>query len=208
MSYLNKILGILVDTRRLDVGVPLDYIRKTITLLKPFHPQRKCFTVTKMERLTGMLVFIVNSAPWLRFKLAHVYVSVAAAIKANTTRLFATDKQFRQMLREARPVAGPTRASTFPQSETARRIHGSPTTHWINRTLREELALISRALQARSLSLRAPIGHLINRDPSAVAWSDSCLYAAGGFSTDMQFWWYLEWPPDVRKHTLVYVRNN
>ena len=24
----------------------------------------------------------------------------------------------------------------------------------------------------------------------------------------MQFWWYIEWPEEVRKYTLVYVRNN
>ena len=120
VSYLNKILGILVDTRRLEVGVPPDYVRKTITLLKAFHPMRKCFTVNEMERLTGMLVFIANTAPWLRFMLAHVYVSVTAAIKANTTRLITTDKHFRQMLRDARPGSGPTRASTFAQSEAAR----------------------------------------------------------------------------------------
>ena len=44
--------------------------------------------------------------------------------------------------------------------------------------------------------------------PSFRAWSDSCLYAAGGFSSDMGFWWYHEWPDSVRKQTLVYVRNN
>ena len=24
----------------------------------------------------------------------------------------------------------------------------------------------------------------------------------------MHFWWYIEWPEEIRKHTLVYIRNN
>ena len=148
VSYLNKILGLLVDTRRLDVGVPPDYVRKTLILLRPFHEHRKQFTVKEMERVTGMLVFIASSAPWLRFMLLHVYTSVAAAIGANTNRLCKTDKQFREMLKTAKTAAMPTCLSTFAQSETARKVHSSAQSHWINKTLREELHLIIRALQS------------------------------------------------------------
>lgn len=74
--------------------------------------------------------------------------------------------------------------------------------------MKEELHLIIRALESRRLKLRTPIGHLIRRDPSARAWSDSSLRAAGGFSVDMGFWWYLKWPKEVEDHTLIYVRSN
>ena len=67
---------------------------------------------------------------------------------------------------------------------------------------------MTRVLQAPHVCLRTPIGHLIRREPSSTAWSDSCLYAAGGFSVDMGFWWYIEWPSEVHKHTLIYRRNN
>ena len=30
---------------------------------------------------------------------------------------------------------------------------------------------------------------------------------SGGFSFDLQFWWYLEWPPEVQKYTLKYNRT-
>ena len=208
VSYLNKILGKLIHTRRLDVGVPQVYVDKTLRLLRPFHHKRKSFTVKEMERITGMLVFIASTAPWMKFLLSQCYASVTAAIGHNTAHLNRTDKQFREFLREARATDAATQASTFAQSETAKQIHSCMKKHWINRTLREELHIIIAALRSRRLNLRTPIAHLVRRDPSAIAWSDSCLYAAGGYSTTMRFWWYIEWPEEVRKHTLIYIRNN
>ena len=208
VSYLNKILGQLIDTRRMDIGVPPDYIHRTLLLLKPFHKERKSFTVKEMETLTGMLVFIASTAPWLKFMMSHVYTSVAAAINKNYAHLIRTNKQFREFIKMAKDLEATSNERTFAQSATARQVHACTNKHWINKTLLQELHLITKALESALISKRAPIGHLIRRDPSATAWSDSCLYAAGGFSTDMRFWWYFEWPPEVRKFTLVYVRNN
>ena len=78
----------------------------------------------------------------------------------------------------------------------------------MNETLRKELRLIERALSSNWINLQRPISHMINRDPSGTGYSDSCLRAAGGFSLDMKFWWYIEWPDEVQKRTLRYVKNN
>ena len=199
VSHFNKVLGKLIHTRRLDVGVPKPYVAKTLLLLRPFHTKRKSFTVKEMETITGMLVYIASTAPWMKFLLSHVYTSIAAAIGDNTAYLIRTNKQFRQFLKEAKAATVPTRSSTFAQSETARQIHSCTQTHWINRTLREELHLITTALKHHRLKLRTPIAHLVRRDPSAKAWSDSSLHAAGGFSISMGFWWYIEWPEKNQK---------
>ena len=53
-----------------------------------------------------------------------------------------------------------------------------------------------------------PMGHLIKRSPSAVGYSDSCLHAAGGYSLDLGFWWYLEWPQSIQKCTLKFVSSD
>ena len=53
-----------------------------------------------------------------------------------------------------------------------------------------------------------PLGHMVGRDPSGVGHSDSCLHAAGGYSIEMNFWWYIEWPESVRRQTLKYVKND
>jgi len=208
VSFLNKMLGQILDTRRLDVGVPPAFVADTLRLLKPFHRKRKTFTVKEMEIITGKIVFIASTAPWLKFLLAQVYISIAVAIDDNTAHLARTNRQFRQFLKEARATSEHTKTSTFALSETSRQIHSCPKKHWINRTLREELHLIIKALQSKRLNLRTPLGHLVRRDPSAEAFSDSCLHAAGGWSTDMDFWWYIEWPKEIHRHTLIYVRSN
>ena len=155
-----------------------------------------------------MLIFVASSAPWLKFLLSHLYISVAAAIGANVLYKLRTNKQFRQLLKDARDDAASDDVRTFAAAATSRVVHASHNRHYISRTLREELQLLTRVLQSPHVCLRTPIGHLIRRDPSSTAWSDSCLYAAGGFSVDMGFWWYIEWPPEVHKHTLIYRRNN
>ena len=53
-----------------------------------------------------------------------------------------------------------------------------------------------------------PIGHLIPRDPSGEGWSDSFLHAAGGYSLDLVFWWYYEWPESIKKGTLKFMFYN
>jgi len=208
VSHLNKILGKLIHTRRMDVGIPQQYVDKTIQLLRPFHDQRKSFTVKEMETITGMLVFIASTAPWLNFLLSQVYTSITVAIGDNTRYLSRTNKQFRLFLKEAKEAREATASSTYAQSESAKQVHACPRKHYINRTLKEELSLIRKALSSKHLNLRTPIAHLVRRDPSAEAWSDSCLYAAGGYSATMKFWWYIEWPKEVRDYTLIYVRNN
>ena len=46
------------------------------------------------------------------------------------------------------------------------------------------------------------IGHTIPWEPTYQAWGDSSLNAGGGFSTELLFWWYVEWPEHVKAKTL------
>ena len=145
ISHLNKILGQLINTRLMEVQVPPTYITLTLRKLKAFHQGRKSFTVKEMETTTGMLVFISSTAPWLKFLMSHIYVSIAAAIGSNTAHLRRTNKQFRQLLKDARVGKEPTRENTFAQSESAKAIHSCPRKHFINSTLQQELHLITTA---------------------------------------------------------------
>ncbi|KAL7528436.1 hypothetical protein ACHAXR_002447 [Thalassiosira sp. AJA248-18] len=133
-SYMNKILGQVLDTRRLNVGVPPDYVTRTLLTLKPFHAARNSFTVKEMETVTGMLIFIASCAcaPWLKFLLSQVYTSAAAALGDNTTHLRRTNKQFRQFIKEAKSATSSEQVATFAQSESARQDHSCPRKHWIN----------------------------------------------------------------------------
>ena len=78
----------------------------------------------------------------------------------------------------------------------------------MNQTLRRKIRLVFDALSSHWIDPWQPVGHMIPRDPSGTAWSDSCLHAAGGYSYEMGFWWYLEWPQHIQNHTLKVVASN
>ena len=125
VSYFNKVLGQIVNTRKLEVGVPSAFVAMIRQLLKPFHSERKSFTVKEMEKLTGKTTFIASLAPWVKFLLSQVYISIAAAVGDKKAHPAWTNKQFHQLLRDAKVAAntGHTRSSTFALGETSRQVH-------------------------------------------------------------------------------------
>ena len=54
VSYFNKVLGQIVNTRKLEVRVPPTIAVVMRQLLKPFHSKRKSFTVKEMENRSLM----------------------------------------------------------------------------------------------------------------------------------------------------------
>eukprot|EP00957_Ditylum_brightwellii_P130245 9935629-Ditylum_brightwellii.AAC.1 len=49
---------------------------------------------------------------------------------------------------------------------------------------------------------------MIPRDPDFVADGDSSLFAAGGFSTQLQFWWHLEWPEEIQARNIKEMKRD
>ena len=74
--------------------------------------------------------------------------------------------------------------------------------------MRAETNLIFHALSSPWIDMWRPLGHLIKRTPSGIGYSDSCLHAAGGYSLDMGFWWYIEWPESIKSQTLKFIFND
>lgn len=218
ISWCNVILGQFIHTRRMTIETPPAYIQATVELMdRHWHSGRKTFRIHEIEVLTGRLCHIGGTAPWLRFLMSHVYTSTTAALKQADAKLVNTNKQYRDMLKIAKRVRNPPSegkldpdnlAATYARSTTSRLQHQSRDKFIINRTLRIELDLIRSALSSDWIDMSRPIAHLVDRDPSGTGWSDSSLDAAGGYSIDMQFWWYIEWPSEVRKSTLRFVKNN
>ena len=66
-----------------------------------------------------MTVFILNSAPWIKFLLSQIYISIAAGIGDNTY-IARKNRQFYLLLKEEKSPTEHTRSSTFTLSETLR----------------------------------------------------------------------------------------
>ena len=214
VAPVNTILGLILNLRKLTAGTPRDFVSATISLLQTtWGPHRRSFKVKEAEELTGKLNHIAFSAPWLRFLLGNIYVSLAAALRLNNSHLIRTSQRFRDALRTIQTATAShdgVAKKAFLTGATARSVHGCQVLHHIGTDLRREMRLIELTLSSSSCPTSCPIAYLIPRIPFGVARSDSSLSAAGGYCPEAKFWWYFEWPTDVRARTIKYIttRNN
>ena len=75
--------------------------------------------------------------------------------------------------------------------------------------MREEIAFFQKFLEPNSgVTWQAPIAHLITKTPIATAYGDSSLDGAGGFSTELRFWWHIKFPEAVMRLTLRHLTDN
>ena len=214
ISYFNKILGLNINTRQLDIGPPDEFLQRTISKLQAFHSHRKAFTVSEMTELVGLLGYIASSCRWLRHLLSHLYTSITAALQVNQAYLVSSSRKFREAIKAARATDTFTTeepssdVQSFAQSWVARTVHRAQKKHYLNKTAKLELQLILAALQDPTVSKRCPIAHLVDRVEDCQAHGDSSLDAAGGFSLACRFWWYHEWGDEIRQLTLRFMRTN
>ncbi len=188
VSFSSHILGQIVNTQRMDVETPPEFIADTIRLLQQsFSHHRKVFRLQDIESLTGKLGHIASTAPWLRFLLPDLYAEIAWCLDKHKHHLTMTNKQFRTCLKLHCNSMVPHNHKTFVIAKMAKAIHILWHEHFISKHLARIMSLITSILTDESVSRRCPIGHLVHRDLSAIAYSDSSLHVAGVFSTDLRF---------------------
>ena len=69
-AWLNRLLGVDIDTRRLAVRTPVEYVENADNVLTDkWHPQRGTFIISDAESITGVLGYIAETSPWLRFMM-------------------------------------------------------------------------------------------------------------------------------------------
>ena len=205
-------LGMTIDTRLMECSVPETYLIRVRTLLKEhWHTNRKRFTVHEGAVLCGIIGYLAEVVPAIYHLLTHMFTSISAALDTNKRYLMASSHEFRETLREAHRkivTEQDLKKVSFAQSKVAKKQHRTPVKHNILPTLREELNLLREIFEDSSVKWSSPIAHLVPRVHDAVAAGDSSLRAAGGWSTDLGFWWHLEWPEEVVQRTLLYLKNN
>ena len=209
ISYANKVLGQLINTRTMEVETPKEFIVETLNIIQSmWHSKRKRFHLSEVEIITGRLCYIAETSPWLKFMTSHLYTSIAHALRSNRHHLISTNAEFRAMLKLQKQADASELHASFALTHTARAVHSHKKSYNFNSTLKEELKLITAALSSDWVPTKRPIAHLIPRDPNGTSDSDSSLDSAGGFSFDMFYWWYLEWPPAVKQFTLKYIKSS
>jgi hypothetical protein len=211
VSYLNKVLGHIINTRTLTMEPPDEYIDEVLTTLTTtWGNHRRRFDTHMASELAGKLNHIALTAPWLQYLMPQLYLSLASALKMNQEEEIRTSRSFRNALRAMRQAPATVegdKTRTFFQSETAKIIHHKKTQYNINTSLRKELNIVRQALADPTIRKGSSISHLIPRTPLSVPCCDSSLHAAGGFSTELGFWWYIEWSPAVQQRSLRYIKD-
>ena len=209
INHCNIILGCTINTRNMTIRIPEEYVQATLHIMRThWHMARKLVTIRDIEELIGRLGHIASTSQWLKFLLSELFTSLNAMLRLSKQQL-ALCSQFRDALKKAKQPATTDkerRHASFAQSEVARRIHHNRKKFLLNKTARWEVNLIQSALASDWIDMRSPIAHFVtNRDPSAEAYSDSSLHAAGGYSERLGFWWYIEWPEEVRRRTIRFI---
>ena len=72
-----------------------------------------------------------------------------------------------------------------------------------NKTLRDEIKLLTTIFQdSDTYKWEIPIRYLIDTDYDCIVRGDACLEGGGAFCKELHFWYFIEWPEEIKKRTL------
>jgi hypothetical protein len=90
-----RMLGLIIDTNNLTVGILPDYIAEVLNLISTtWHSHCRFLTVGEAQKLTGKLGHLAEGADWVFHLLMHLYASIAYALAENKHLLVDTSPEF------------------------------------------------------------------------------------------------------------------
>jgi len=198
-------LGYLVNTRSMSVGFTELRLNDLHLQLSIWANKRKSYSIKEAAKLAGNIEFIASTTVWLRFLTIALKYSILKALRSNASAIHNNPK-FANLVQDSHLLSldfETIRKKDFAVSKLLQSIWASRKKFHITKSLRTELKLLLYLFSNRSsFPFTTPIAHIISRDPEFQALGDACLDGAGGFSTNMSFWWYVDWPPDISSRTL------
>ena len=79
-------------------------------------------------------------------------------------------------------------------------------TYRLNEMMREELDFLQKALQPEvNIKFETPIAHMILRTLTASLFGNSSLPGCGGYSSELKFWWHIDFPTKIVERTLPHI---
>ena len=162
-------LGLIIDTNRLTVAIPIKYLTEVCALLdSTWHPNRCCFKVSEAQKLTGKLARLAEGANWVFYLLSHLYSSIANALAENKILLMESLQEFRDIVLAIRTGAFFTSCkdlaqhTSFTMKRVARLTHHASYQYNINRTMCAKIEFFCDKLKPSSgIEWKTPISHLI-----------------------------------------------
>ncbi len=212
------VLAAMIEAIFTVMGKPNDsvYLTEVCALLDfAWHPNRRCFKVSKAQKLTGKLARLAERANWVFHLPSHLYSSIASALAENKRLLMESSQEFRDIVLLIQTGAFFTscmdlaRHTSFAMKCAARLRHHSSYQYNINRSMRAKIEFFCDNLKPGSgIKWETPIAHLTPQTPFATTIGDSLLEGASGFSIALGFWWHIRFPNKTIQRTLLFKSNN
>jgi hypothetical protein len=215
VALIQTMLRLVIDTNRMTVSVPEDYIKSVRLLIdSTWHTHRQQFTVKEAQELTGKLGHLAKGTNWVFHLLTHLYVSIAYALSKNKRFLEDSSTEFQTLIKSLRSgyffcnVKDQTHHISYTIKHSAKLVHQSRCQYNITKSMRQEIEFFrEKLLPTSEICWESPIAHVIPRMPTFTTFDDSCLKGAGGYSLSLGFWWHLQFPEEVKLCTLLHKRD-
>jgi hypothetical protein len=216
VAPIQTMLGLVIDTNRMIVSVPDNYIQGVCLLINSTrHTHRQRFTVKDAQELTIKLGHLAEGANWVFYLLTHLYASIAYALSVNKRFLADSSPEFQTLIKSLWSgyffcnVKDQICYISFAIKWSAKLVHQSRCQYNITKSMRQEIEFFREKLLPKSrICMESPIAHIIPRMPTLITFGDSCLKGAGGYSRSLGFWWHLPFPEEVKLHMLLHKRDN
>ena len=97
IGWPQTILGLVVGSHKLTIRVSNEYLKQVRELLKcKWHPNRKFFRVSELQKLIGKLRRIGEGASWIYKLMSHLYTSLAfVSLRSDDAFLQESSSEFR-----------------------------------------------------------------------------------------------------------------
>jgi hypothetical protein len=220
ISYYAVLLGLLFNTRTLTVAMTKEYLEELRTLIKKtWHKGRKSFYINELEVLLGKCARLGEAANWVYHLMTHMYSSSSFALRENREFLGRNSSNFVKYINKIKELRKRAKEETsdvqenialinFAMKKSSQSVHRSKREYYIGKDMRAEIDFLAQALEENSgVKWETPIAHMIKRDPTASSYSDSCLDGGGGYSTELNFFWYLTWSRAIYLRTLKFISD-
>jgi hypothetical protein len=162
------ILGLIIDTNKMTVGMTDEYIQQCRDLLNLWDQSQRFFKVGNMQKLVGKLARLGEGALWIYKLMSHLYTSLAFALKSNAELLKKSSREFREIVEQitTKTFSGKQsdyqRHVNFAMKKVAKMVNKHYHLYLVNTTMQDKLILISHALSPDSkIKFKTPIAHLI-----------------------------------------------
>jgi hypothetical protein len=137
-------LGLVVDTNRMTVGIAPEYIQQVRDLLNNWDSHARTFKVNDMQKLVGKLARLGKGAPCIFKLMSHLYTSLAYSLKNNKQLLENCSSKFKDLIKQIKRksfICKPSnlqRHINFAMKRAAKKVNRHYQLYPVNQTMIEE----------------------------------------------------------------------